>query len=681
MARIRISKEYKGLYRVPKNAIIDFLIDKDENSVRNAIRELDSSASGALLSLLVKLDYKQVIYVFQKCTETTPEEALELYRQYRYRGMKTLYLYTCEDLNGLNNLNKTALNRTLATNTEEFNSDSSRRFSDLKIREIEPIDDNRTIIEFSYSYNGFIPYIPPKTGYPDTIADLRRGFVWTHSADSWLCICAKDANVAYVLHNSLKDYLGFTSKPLPLTKTVQQQVENMEDIRRAGYINPAGTRRRITNPHMVNDSDAMDECRQRNSSEDRPLASFNINLPDGKLFTLSYNENGTIHFSKDLTVDQMRQWGVEKIKQIIEVVNELRINEPSELLSEHLNALSGVSKKAKPAILEIASAIIRCKTETVADVALETNIFGLAENLKRYVQPIFRVYCPQCDDNTEIVCSCDSRDFVIQGDHVQCGSCSSLIQRRVQCLEGHNIAVNLISDCIELLSLSRLNDVVKKIMKEAADIIFNSSEESFSIRSNRLYYRTGLTKTIYKLQEIPDYQSLLHDVPTGEDSNIRKAFVRFKERCPQMSNDNCSQCITNDVSNKCYLRLFGLFDPNYGPRPHQGHEFGDYSAYVNLDGTQQTLVVAMKSDKKKTKVTLRDSVGRDLYSQVGGYFHDGRIDVVGVCLPRKLEEGFEAMLVRDARDKNKKLVVIDDDDLVQIAYSVMQNRNMQLDKI
>jgi len=75
---------------------------------------------------------------------------------------------------------------------------------------------------------------------------------------------------------------------------------------------------------------------------------------------------------------------------------------------------------------------------------------------------------------------------------------------------------------------------------------------------------------------------------------------------------------------------------------------------------------------------LRDDVGSDLYSQVGSYLHDGRIDVIGICLPRKLEEGFAAMLKKDAQDKNKKLLIIDDDDLVQITYSVMQNKSIQL---
>jgi len=89
----------------------------------------------------------------------------------------------------------------------------------------------------------------------------------------------------------------------------------------------------------------------------------------------------------------------------------------------------------------------------------------------------------------------------------------------------------------------------------------------------------------------------------------------------------------------------------------------------------------MKSSNKSGKVKLRDSVGQDLHSQVAGYLHNGAVDVVGICLPRKLEEGFEAMLVRDARDKKKRLVLIDDDDLVQVTYSVMKKHKIAIDDI
>ena len=139
MPVITISKQYKWLHRVPKHAIVNFLQDKDEPSVREAIRKLDNNTSGTILSILIKFDSKQLIYIFQTCTMTTPEEAYDLYRQYRYRGMKNLHLYSREGKCNLHSLNKSALNRVISTKASEL-IDSSKKFCNLEVSKIESID-------------------------------------------------------------------------------------------------------------------------------------------------------------------------------------------------------------------------------------------------------------------------------------------------------------------------------------------------------------------------------------------------------------------------------------------------------------------------------------------------------------------------------------------------------------
>ncbi len=683
MAKIRIAGGYILLYRVPKSAIIDFLInDKSEDSVRKAIHVLDDSASGKLVSLLVNFDYKQVIHVFQKCIETTPQEAKELYRRYRYRGMKTLHIYSRKGKCDLHSLNRSALNMVINTRVSEL-KDSSKKFCNLEIREIESIHEG-SIRELSYTYHRFIQYMRIDTEYPDYVTDLRRGFIWIPYKYPWVCICAKDEIVAQILHDSLKQHFGFDSQSLPLTKTVQQGLESTEDMRKAGYVSTGGTARRLTNPQMRDDPEAMEECRQRDKLDDRPLAGFNVEL-EGKNFSLSYNETGKIYFSIDLDVDQMRVWGVRKIRDIVQYITDLKLTKPGSLFGVKLRALSGVGNNVKLAIVDIASAIARCKNENVSDVPLKSDVFELATNLDTYIKTRFRIFCSTCNDYSEIVCDCgDIDNFSIKDGHIKCKTCDNPILK-ILCFDGHKNHISQMKDCIELLPLSRLNDLIVNIFKETTELSFIGSQESFSIKNDRLFYRHDASKTVYRINEIPQYKQGLLVVPEKEISVIKKAINDFKEKCGKMSTDNCAQCIQNDIGTKCYLRLFGLFDSAYEPRPHQGHEFGDYSNLVNIENQQKTIAIAMKSNTKRTrklkKVKLRDAIGSDIYSQVGSYLHDGRIDVIGVCVPKKLEDGFAAMLKKDTQDKNKKLLIIDDDDLVQIAYSAMRKNNLSIEEI
>lgn len=684
MAKIIIANEYKWLYRVPKNAIIDFLKnDKSEESVRKAIHALDDSASGKLISLLVGFDFKQVIYVFQRCIETTPREALELYKRYRYRGMKTLYIYSRKGKFNLQSFNMSALNLVIAKMVSEL-KDLSKKFCNLEIRESESID-RGTIRELSYTYHGFIPFIPPETEYPSTVVDLRRGFIWIPYKDPWICICAKDEIVAQVLHDSLIEHFGFESRALPLTKTVQQGLEDMESIRKAGYISTGGTSRRLSNPQMSGDSEAMEECRQRDNLDDRPLAGFNINL-EGKIFSLSYNESGKIYFSIDLDVDQMREWGVGKIREIVKYIDDLKLTVPGLLFGTTLRALRGTGiKSVKSAIVEIASAVARCKKEGLSDVSLKSDVFIFAEKLEKYIKTRFRILCSKCNDYSEIVCDCgDVDNFSIENEQIRCKTCDKVISK-IFCFDNHKNRILQMKDCIELLPLDRLNDLIVNIFREDTDLTFIASQESFSIRNDRLFYRHDAVKTVYRIYDIPQYKQKLLDVPEKDISSIKKTLNHFKEKCKKMSTDNCAKCIENDIGTKCYLRLFGLFDSDYEPRPHQGHEFGDYSNFVSIENQQKTIAIAMKANtaptKKLKKVKLRDAIGSDIYSQVGSYLHDGRMDIIGVCVPKKLEDGFAAMLKKDAQDKNKKLLIMDDNDLVQIVYSAMRKNNLSLEEI
>ena len=682
MAKIAITDKYSCLYRVPKNAIVDFLInEKKEVSVRKAIQAIDDLATGKLISLLIGFDLKQLIYIFQKCTETTSLEANDLYRRYRYRGMKTLYIYSREGKCNLQSFNMSALNMIISNKVSELKV-SSKKFKNLEIKKNEGIDGGH-IQELSYTYHGFIPYIPPETGYPDTVTDLRRGFIWIPSQDPWICICGKDASVVQVLHDSLKQYFQINSKALSLTKTVQKALENMEDMRKAAYLSTGGTARRLTNPHMSDDPEAMEECRQRDDLDDRPLAGFNIEL-DGKSFSLSYNETGYIYFSIDLDVDQMRFFGISKIREIVECIKDLQLNDPGSLFGVKLQALVGVPTKARPAIVDIASAIARCKVESLSDVPLNSDVFEFAGILAKYAKTRIKIFCRQCSDYSEIVCKCgDIDEFSVADGKITCKRCGTLCSD-VLCFDGHKNHILKMEDCIEILPLSKLNDLIVKIFKEDSDLNFIASQESFSIKNGRLFYRKGTSKTVYRISDIPKYKQKLLAVPEQEVPVIKKAIKKFKEKCDNSNTDNCAQCIQNDVGTRCYLRLFGLFDSDYTPRPHHGHEFGDFSTFVNIENQQKTMVIAMKSNPKQKglkEIKLRDKAGQDIYTQVGGYLHDGKIEVVGISVPKKLEESFAAMLKKDAQDKNKKLVVIDDDDLVQIAYSAMQKRNLLIEEI
>ena len=154
-------------------------------------------------------------------------------------------------------------------------------------------------------------------------------------------------------------------------------------------------------------------------------------------------------------------------------------------------------------------------------------------------------------------------------------------------------------------------------------------------------------------------------------------------KCDHPTIEKCAKCVAERQGGPCYLRLYGLFDPHYTPYPHHGSEFGDYSRAVTLDGQQQTLVIAMKRGKlnKQTLKLRDDTLGQDIYTQVRTYLADGNMDVLGISVPRRLDERFLATLRRDAELHKKRMLIIDDESLARVVYSVMTRCDLALEEV
>ena len=90
----------------------------------------------------------------------------------------------------------------------------------------------------------------------------------------------------------------------------------------------------------------------------------------------------------------------------------------------------------------------------------------------------------------------------------------------------------------------------------------------------------------------------------------------------------------------------------------------------------------MKSSNPTNKsITMREPKGQDIYSQVRLYIDDPLIGVIGVSVPRRLEDRLRVRLLMDAERMGKKIVLIDQYDLAQIVYSVMVRRDISIDQI
>lgn len=294
------------------------------------------------------------------------------------------------------------------------------------------------------------------------------------------------------------------------------------------------------------------------------------------------------------------------------------------------------------------------------------------------------VDCEYCEEPVEFVCaSCQATNFEFGEREIRCAACATTVdERRVVCAEGHTTSAPELSNLITLTPLSNLLEPVSQLVAACSEYSFDPAREFFRVKGTTLYFSTPERSSLYTLSDLEDVSALLVGAPNMSRPDIGQALGDFKEKWDCMSTENCGTCVDDAHHTRCYLRLFGLFDPEYTPRPHQGHEYGDYSRTVSIRGRSKQLVVAMKSSTvSNRRITRNSALGREIHSQVAGYFNDPTVDIVAISVPRKLEEGFAAEVRLMATRVAKAILFIHADELERIVASVMARRGLRLEDV
>jgi hypothetical protein len=682
------------LVRVPKNAIISRLLSEDiqADDLLHAYQTVSGGAGQVSPAALAALTQRDVIRVFERCPGMPTGEARRLYEEHRYRGMKVLYLYECDDLSTLRAPHLEQLNVGVA-DLEAAHQAAHQQFG---FSGLEVVDWARvgTLHEFAYEYVASIPIVNPGTGYPEFAKDLRFGFIWIHPGEQWMAVCARDEAITDILSSALASHFQFRAKRLQIPKSVVQILEPLEYIRRASFVEPTtNTRRQISNPRLAEDEVAMTEIRRHDGRDDRPSSGYTVTLDDGTEFALGYsNQRGKIFLSRDLTVQQMRDWGPPKVAEIVGTVRDRRITNPGDfLLAAAPGVLSSVPARRREALLEIARAVWECRRSHASEADLGVDTVTLAQTLGHLVQHRYSVHCETCQEAIELRCASCERPSTIRltDGALICSECAGAVSpAQVECSEGHHNTVGSLAGLVQLFPTDSLGRLVAELIEEATGEQINREEELFFLRGSRLVFSLASAKIVYRLHEVPELARLLASGPVPQEhaDAIAGELAQFREKYSScMSTANCAECPQNRHHVRCFLRLFGLFDPEHTPRPHQGHEFGDYSRLVTLDGSPgKQLALAMKSGKPgAAEIALRDKQkkGQDIHSQVAGYLRQAGVDIVGICAPQRLEPGFVAMLRHESGLLGKKLLLLDDKDLVRIVWASQQRHGLDLHDI
>ena len=686
---------YRYLNAVPKNELLRRL--KTTNSAEELLTQLQAIRGDTVQADdLRSASHDELIDIAKTVTGFTEEDAHELHEQYRYRGTKTLYIHTYpeKDKDKIDQILQTVEMDDLNVMVQRISNERSattariKKFSDITMRGIDQFDvEENSLWELVYSYVVQIKTTNPATEEVTFYPDLRYGFIWVNRTSPWIVIATKDGLMSNLLVQAMVRLFNSEIVRLLTPEDAEVAVEGYENVRKATHVDSNGIKRKLLHRRLSDFEEEVETLQQRDANQLRASSGYNATM-DQVEFVLNYiRERGAISLSKLLSTTQLREFGTEKVSRIYQAVLELQDDSPGTLVELVVDReLAGARRATKEGIQHVLEKLVSARQDDQNESTLEIGPFELSK-LHKYFTVSTEVYCDGCGEPQYIRCSeCENDSFRVQNGDLVCKKCGSLVTpSSVQCFEGHDLQIMSLEEVMFLSPTKTLLNITERVIAQASSIKCNKFEEGYVIRGRTLHiFGNRGTKTMFLMGDTPEYQEANNMHLSEQDRGVLKQLLgEYREKCTRMSTENCSRCTDERQDDKhCLMRLFGLYHPEYTPRPHGNGEFGDVALNVTINGRQQTMLVLLKKGNPNGWcITKRRSIGQDIFSQIDDFWTDERASIIGIGVAQRFDDGFVAKLRGEAQKRGKKLVFFGVEELSKIVQTVVNKHNINLDDL
>lgn len=556
----------------------------------------------------------------------------------------------------------------------------------------------------SFEYLERIDYI--KKGYiPSSVYNLRSGFLWLDKNNQLIIIKSHDYNIVNAIISALGVLFNSKYYKFNLQQNIVDKIFNKKEmvknvLRSDKYTNPD-----LIESLIVRDKDYAEKSRDPKykvfSEYQRKSGSYLTNIKGfSKKIKINVIETGKISLTgKSIKLDKCREWLIEVLLKIINIQeNLLNAGDIDDYIKssdfiERTNLYKKVnSQKARKKISELIKKITILKTNITLNYVDFNFPLGISFYFDEFLIPLVDLRCSNGECDISILCpnnKCDSIEFKIQKIitkrtfELKCMHCNNEIitETQLECVDGHANKLDLNESIFFIFHPSlkmELNNILSglKLSYQIQD-----EKETFYIKENKLYRKAFKGKIVYHwdelpiFKEIPKINELSNDVKKQQLLNIKTIL----EKCSNRTN-KCRGChIYKDDEKLCLLRIFAKLSGGQA-HPHSGDEFGDFEFPQDFTEGRELIIGIAKSYKKPTKkrtqllfdepfAILTFKKNDNLLEQFFQLSNEDTIRFIMVVSGRIIDSRLKAALIEIAKLKNKKIVIIEPEDLIPILAS------------
>jgi hypothetical protein len=325
----------------------------------------------------------------------------------------------------------------------------------------------------------------------DEVLQSRYGFLWLDLSQGYLVILTRDEQANGLLAAALVACLRATPVPVHFPKELIDKHFSIEKAKQLSYYDPGTGVRRCISGHGLWQRFEQ-EIAAREQQFARPSSLYDEEVAQGVVSGLEVMASkGRMLLTRTLPTSVVRAWARQRLPDLMRDVRELQAYQP-QALGKPIEAIRRLRlpSTSRAAINLIVQALLQVGREDVTSVSLPYSALEIYDSLAgRYFQPYVRTECSRCAQSAELCTECESRDLVIDGKDVRCGSCGTALSDggsvTLHCMNGHATTVSL----AEAWNIAPNHWLQKRISRIFADLgkVWDESNDYFHIEGKTLY--------------------------------------------------------------------------------------------------------------------------------------------------------------------------------------------------
>jgi hypothetical protein len=460
-----------------------------------------------------RLTREQITRLIDACPEISDDQIRELFEEYRYGSNPSFYIYLF-DTKMLGHEALTGFRQRFENKLEVFNKAQEQglpRVRHLALNDLGSLPERPEIIEGNYRFQARLDYIDEDQNALSTYQTLY-GFFWLNTVEGYATIHARNPQVLKALKHALEKGADIYLTPLVISKQLKNALPFLlQESFRSGRLHdpdPGSDRFRWL---TIADDDPYAKGYQ--SWEERypevRSARYRELIGEAKETSLTIRcDRGALSLAGTLKASQFRAWCLDRLGQLIRVLNEFRANAPAYVETLGLaNApeMARLNASQRRYVLEIISALLTLKqAPQLGYQTLRTSPLDLAAEMDRLIRVQIPFECAElnCYEEGYLACPmCGATLFTFKHQdstwQLECGEhrrqrWTGALPLSGQCDQEHafTLTEDDLASGMELLPGPDLLQVIAGVVNRyLPGYTFDPSRESFIVRGpNLLYY-------------------------------------------------------------------------------------------------------------------------------------------------------------------------------------------------